>query len=183
MSRLIVTGGRLDHRADVAAAVWAFDILRYTDPGLSLVVAGDGPERGRLMRFARQAVWDDAPPVPPFVFGAVPQTQFDQAVQVWVPHRAGGWRLALAAMAAGRPVVAADTPELRQTLGDAGRFFPPGDRAGLAVQARRLLDRPDEAAALGDDGRVRAVAHFPAWQMADPLAAVYHEARWRLPAR
>ena len=176
MSRLIVTGGRLDHRADVATAVWAFDILRYTDPTLSLVVAGDGPERDRLMRFARQAVWDDAPPALPFVFDTVRQTQFERAVQVWVPHRAGGWRLALAAMAAGRPVVAADTPELRQTLGDAGRFFPPSDRAGLTVQARRLLDRPDEATALGEAGRVRAATHFPAWQLADPLAAAYHEA-------
>jgi glycosyltransferase involved in cell wall biosynthesis len=101
---------------------------------------------------------------------------------VWVPHRAGGWRLALAALAAGRPVIAADTPTLRATLGDAARYFRPGDRAGLAAQARRLLDHPAEAAALGEAGRVRAVAHFPAWQLADPLAAVYHEAGV-LPAR
>jgi glycosyltransferase involved in cell wall biosynthesis len=98
------------------------------------------------------------------------------ADQVWVPHRTGGERLALAGMALGRPVVAADTPDLRAVLGDAAAYFPHGDRALLATVARRLFDRPAEAAALGEAGRQRAVAEFPAWQLADAVAAVYHEA-------
>jgi glycosyltransferase involved in cell wall biosynthesis len=167
MDRLIVTGGRLDHRADVATAVWGFDILRYTDPRLGLRVIGRGPERGRLMRFARAGYGDDDLTVPPTLFGSVPAAQLATAEQVWVPHRSGGEKLALAAMAAGRPVLAADTPELRATL---------GDRARLAALARRLLDRPDEAAALGEAGRRRGIERFPAWRMADALAAVYHEA-------
>ena len=180
MSRLIVTGGRLDHRAAVATAVWAFDILRYTAPALSLVVAGDGPERERLMRFARAAGGGEVIPV---AFDTVPPEQFNVAAQVWVPHHRGGTRLALAAMAAGRPVVAADTPELRELVGDAGRFFPPGDRARLAAVGYDLLTHPADAAALGEAGRRRAVAHFPAYRLADALAAVYYEAALSPPAR
>ena len=177
MDRLIVTGGWLDHRTDAATAVWAFDILRYTAPGLHLRVVGAGPERERLMRFARACYGDDDIDVPPMLFDSVRPEQFAAAAQVWVPHRAGGGRLALAGMAAGRPVVAADTPELRDVLGDAGWFFPPGDRARLAALARKLLDRPAAAATLGEAGRRRAGERFPAWRVADAVAAVYHEAR------
>jgi glycosyltransferase involved in cell wall biosynthesis len=109
-------------------------------------------------------------------FDTVSPEGFAAAEQVWVPHRAGGERLALAAMAAGRPVLAAETPELREAVGDAGRFFAPGDRAGLAALARKLLLDPSAAQALGAAGKRRAIERFPAWRLADPLAAVYHEA-------
>lgn len=171
MDRILVTGGRLDHRTDVATACWAFDLLRYTEPGLWLTIVGDGPEQARLERHARAVAIEDYR----VRFTPITLAQLTASEQVWVTHRIGGEKLALAAMATGRPVLAADTPELRETLGDTALYFPPGDRVRLAALARSLIDHPDEAAARGDAGRCRGNARFPMWRMADALAAVYHE--------
>jgi glycosyltransferase involved in cell wall biosynthesis len=167
--RFVLTAGRMDRAADLATAVWAFDILRYTEPGLELRVLGDGPERGRLERYARSAGREDDR------VRFVREVDFAAAEQVWVTHHRGGGRLALAAMVHGRPVLAVDTPELRALLGEAAWYFPPGGRAALAALARKLLDCPANAAALGEIGRQRA-AGYPGWQLDAATAAVYHEA-------
>ena len=171
-ARLIVAAGPLVRSADHACSVFAFNGLRYAVPDVWLVIAGDGPERQRLLDFARNAAFDDnrvrvTPPVPGLV---------SLAEQAWVTHRVGGVRVALEAMAAGVPVLAADTPDLREVVGDAGRFFPPGDRGRLCELGYRLLQDPPVAHALGEAGQRRAIEQFPPQRLADALAAVYHEA-------
>jgi glycosyltransferase involved in cell wall biosynthesis len=53
---------------------------------------------------------------------------------------------ALEAMSAGRPIVAADIPALRETLGDAMEPFTCEDPVSLAAAIHRLLDDPFAAA-------------------------------------
>lgn len=171
-ARLIVAAGPLVRDTDLTCAIWAFNGLRYAVSDAWLVIAGDGPEQQRLTDFARNTAFEDnrvrvISPIPGLV---------GLAEQAWVTHRRGGVRVALDAMAAGIPVFAADTPDLREAVGDAGRFFPPGDRGRLCELGFRLLRDPAAARAIGEAGRRRAIEEFPPQRLADALAAVYHEA-------
>ncbi len=46
----------------------------------------------------------------------------------------------LESLAAGTPVVVSDLPVLRETLGDAAVFVPPGDSGALAAAIRAVVD-------------------------------------------
>ena len=172
--RLIVAGGRFDGSADLMAAAWAFDVVKYVAPDLYLVVVGDGPQRGRVERFSRAVGFDDlrarfAGPRDdlPALFGL--------AEVAWVTHTRGGVQTALEAMAAGVPVVGPATPDLAAVVldGETGRLVPPGDRARLAAAAHELLADPPAARRLGAAGRDRAGREFSVERMVAGFAAVY----------
>jgi glycosyltransferase involved in cell wall biosynthesis len=72
-------------------------------------------------------------------------------------------RVALEAMACRKPVVGSDAggmPEIVQN-GWTGMTFPPGDADRLAEAVNWLLDRPDEAARMGERGYARLIERFP----------------------
>ena len=64
------------------------------------------------------------------------------------------------AMALGRPIVSTRVSMIPEILEGCGVLVPPGDVAGLASAIGRLLDRPDEARALGEAARRRAVDRY-----------------------
>lgn len=55
-------------------------------------------------------------------------------------HESWG-RTGTEAMVSGIPVIASPTPGLRESLGDAGLFAPPGDPDAWEMELRRLLDK------------------------------------------
>jgi glycosyltransferase involved in cell wall biosynthesis len=78
------------------------------------------------------------------------------AAAVVVPSTYEGFGLpALEAMAAGVPVVAADTSSLPEVVGDAGLLVPPTS-AGIVEGVVDVLDSPGYAAAMVARGRKRA---------------------------
>lgn len=71
----------------------------------------------------------------------------------------------LEGMAAGVPVVAADVGGLRELLlGDperpAGVVVPPRDPEAISQAVLRLLEKPDEASRMGENGRSLAEERF-----------------------
>jgi glycosyltransferase involved in cell wall biosynthesis len=64
------------------------------------------------------------------------------------------------AMALGRPVVSTRVSMIPEILEGCGLLVEPGDVAGLGAAIARLLDRPEEARALGDAARRRAVERY-----------------------
>jgi glycosyltransferase involved in cell wall biosynthesis len=64
------------------------------------------------------------------------------------------------AMALGRPIVSTRVSMIPEILEGCGLLVEPGDVAGLAAAITRLLDRPDEARALGEAARRRAVERY-----------------------
>jgi len=58
----------------------------------------------------------------------------------------------------GVPTVASDLPPLRETLGDAALFVPPGDAAALAAALLHIAGDADLRATLGGAARERARA-------------------------
>lgn len=57
---------------------------------------------------------------------------------------------------AGLPVIAGDLPENRVTAGDAARYFPPGDIAGLTAALEALVLDPAERARMRKRAQLRA---------------------------
>jgi len=64
------------------------------------------------------------------------------------------------AMALARPIVSTTVSMIPEILDGCGRLVPPGDVPALAGAIRRLLENPDEAAALGRRAREQCDARY-----------------------
>lgn len=148
------------HDVDTLVAALAL-IPRAERP--HLLVVGDGPERGRLENAAAQARVDAT------FTGAVAHedvpAQLAAADVVVVPYAAderfyfSPLKL-MEALAAARPVVAADVGDVGHCVrdGETGRLYAPGDATGLAAAIRALLDDPAAAKAMASAGRRHVLA-------------------------
>jgi glycosyltransferase involved in cell wall biosynthesis len=131
----------------------------------SLLLVGDGPERPRIEAIARAAG------VHAVFTGTVPHRE--------LPALLGAMDVALVLagrdevfhysplklaeyLAAGRPVVVPDVPQLAARLVDGvdAVLVPPGDEPALAQALRRLRDDPATRARLGAAARAAAEAHW-----------------------
>ncbi len=172
--RALLCAGRFEPHKGYREAIWAFDILHYVHDDLRLVLAGAGPYHGRLEHFARRIRMTEH-----IHFAGQRAGVGDllgEAAAVWVPSLAdGGVRVALEAMAAGRPVVGSRLPGLAELVveGETGFLVPPGDKVALARQTRRLLADEALRTRLGQAGRERAARHFTASAAVEATAALY----------
>jgi glycosyltransferase involved in cell wall biosynthesis len=167
--------GRLDATAGTIDAVWAFDVLRHIDPTLRLVIVGDGPERGRIERFARSVAPDDYR----VVFAgdrADAASILAGAAVAWVPATRGGTIEVLTALAAGTPVVGFRTPDLAAVIADdeTGYLVPPGDRPALSGRTLELLDDRSRHQRVVTAVRAAVRDRFPFPPVASAVSAVYH---------
>jgi glycosyltransferase involved in cell wall biosynthesis len=139
------------------------DLLAAAE-GLDLVVAGDGPLRGRV----------------PGALGFVPhqrvQTLYARAAVVVCPSRSEGFGLACAeAMAHGRAVVATGVGGLVDLVrdGETGLLVPPRDPAALRAAIDRLLGDPALRRRLGEAARAHVAAHCSWERVTEATLAVY----------
>ena len=79
------------------------------------------------------------------------------------------------AMACGIPVIATTGGALPEVVGKAGVLVPPKSSQALATAMEDLLDHPDKAAALGEQGYRRVQAHFTWRRAAEKTVAAYRE--------
>ena len=88
-------------------------------------------------------------------------------------------KVLLEAAAAGRAIVATDTPGCREVIKDGveGLLVPPGDSPALATVLRRLIKNPDERKAMGAAGRDRAIADLDIEQVVARTLAIYSALR------
>jgi glycosyltransferase involved in cell wall biosynthesis len=135
--------------------------------GLPLVVAGDGPLRGRV----------------PDARGAIPRAELEQllagAAVVAVPSRREGFGVVCAeAMAHGKPVVASAVGGLLDLVrdGETGLLVPAGDVPALRAALERLLADRELRRRLGAAARERA-RELLAWDaVVDATLAAYRDA-------
>jgi glycosyltransferase involved in cell wall biosynthesis len=153
----IVCAGALQPHNGFWDAIWTLDILHFVHEDIELVIAGDGPERPRLERFAASTGLGERVH---FVGEAVDRPALlARAAVAWVPSRVDcGARVALEAMAAGLPVIASRWPSLAEVVvdGETGWLISPGDKMALARLTRRLLDDPALIRTMGEAGCRRA---------------------------
>jgi glycosyltransferase involved in cell wall biosynthesis len=143
-------------------------------PDVACVLIGDGPLRGALEARAR-------------ALGVLERCRFTGARSdvadlvaalelVVLPSRSEGLPFALLeAMALGRPVVATAVGGCPEVVdeGRTGLLVPAGDPAALAGAIWRLLERPEEARAMGARGADRVRAEFTLARMVGGLEALY----------
>jgi glycosyltransferase involved in cell wall biosynthesis len=86
-------------------------------------------------------------------------------------------KVLLEAAAAGRVVVATDTPGCREVIDDGveGLLVPAGDSAALAAALRRLIERQGEREAMGAAGRERATRDLDVDQVVARTLGIYGE--------
>jgi 2-deoxystreptamine N-acetyl-D-glucosaminyltransferase/2-deoxystreptamine glucosyltransferase len=136
----------------------------------SLVAAGDGSERPRLERLARDLGIGDRCRFLGHV--AEPADVYAALDVVAIPSYYEGFCFtAVEAALAGLPVVASDASGLREVVEDGrtGILVPPRDPDALAGALERIAADPALARALADEGRRRARERFDPPRLHDEL--------------
>jgi glycosyltransferase involved in cell wall biosynthesis len=132
----------------------------------SLVIVGDGSERGHLTRRARADRRVHLLPAVPFARLPAIVKSFDvlvlPSITILPLHREQFGRVLVEAMAAGVPVIGSTSGAVPEVIGDAGLVVPEGDAAALAAGLDRVLASPELRAQMVARGRAR-VAQMFAW--------------------
>lgn len=160
-SRTLMCLGSLTKRHGFAEAVWASDILHYLFRDLNIVLIGDGPERSRLAQVGRNFKPDCRHvhflPARPDAASLLQHAEI-----VLVTSRSNcGRQVLLEAQSGGRPVVASAIPGIAEHIvdGESGLLWQLKNANSLVEQTRRLLDKRDLAARLGQAGRASSTRH------------------------
>ncbi|HMF29588.1 MAG TPA: glycosyltransferase [Candidatus Cybelea sp.] len=132
--RMVLYVGRLAKEKNVELLLHA--LAAANDQSLKLVVAGDGPHRAELERVARESGVSAATRfLGAVVRDALPDL-YASADAFAMPSTTETQGLVLAeALAAGAFVIAADAPQNRDVLGNAGVIVPPAPQAFAAALA------------------------------------------------
>ena len=168
--------GRLAKQKRVDDLVWTMALLIVLQPDVHLLLIGDGPERDKLTKFARDINVDEAAR---FTGHRPNAAKLLRVMNVfWLASDFEGQSNSLMeAMAAGLPVVVSDIPPNRELVvdGATGFLVNVGDRVAFQQFTERLLADPKLAKQMGDAGRERMRQHFSIDSMVAAYAKLYRE--------
>lgn len=146
--------GRLKRYKRVDTVIRAFALLDRHDARLE--IAGKGDDRDRLERLVAKLGLDDRVRF----LGYITETEKrDLLRRSWATVLASpkeGWGISnLESAACGTPVIAADSPGIRESVvdGDTGFLVPGADVAAYAAAMRGLLQSPELVETLGANAR------------------------------
>lgn len=168
--RLLVTVARLHPQKALPVLLDAVERLER----VRLLVVGEGPDRASLAaEVARRRL-------PVVLTGQLPAAADEiAAADVFVmPSRWESGPLVLVeAMLLGRPVVSTPVGFARELVqdGETGRLAPVGDAVVLAAAVADLLEDPEAARAMGEQGRRRAAERHSVGAMAAAHNSLYRE--------
>jgi phosphatidylinositol alpha-mannosyltransferase len=167
---------RLEKRKGLDVLLEAMSKLN--DLECELVVAGDGPQRGRAQVRA-PALGIDA-----HFLGRVADDDVAalfKSASVYCAPGIGGESFGIVlveAMSAGAPVVCSDLPGFREVAAGAAELVPPGDAGALAEALRSVLTDPAKAAEMREKSLHRA--QFFDWaRLVRDVEQLYEHARGR----
>lgn len=146
--------GRLKRYKGVDLILQAFSTLNV--PGATLAIAGAGDYRDHLERLAQALGITNRVRFLGFISA---EEKRDLLRRAWASVFASpkeGWGLTnLEAQACGTPVIASDSPGLRESLkpDETGFLVPHADIPALAGAMQRLIDDPDLVDSMGNAGR------------------------------
>ena len=179
-SHVIGFVGRLAKQKRVDDLVFAMGLVAILRPDAHMLLVGDGPERDKLMKFARDINVDRQTR---FTGHRPDATNLLRLMDLfWIASDFEGQSNSIMeAMAAGLPVIASDIPPNRELVidGETGFLVKVGDRAGFQQFADRLLADPELARRLGDAGRERMRQHFSINNMVVAHVQLYREVQGR----
>jgi len=172
--RLIGVVGPFASHKRIGDLIWYFELIYVLHQDVRLLIIGEGDDRWRHERLSRLlgskdrvlflGQRDDVPRL---------LTGLDL---VWHgSDRTAQPSAILEAMAAGRPVVATDTPAHREliTSEENGLLVPGGGRAEFGRATDRLLTDPALAQRLGEAARRRVLSEFSVEKMTERYLELY----------
>lgn len=172
--KLVLAVGRLWPQKRYRDLIWAGELLAATRADTTLVIIGDGPQSGELLRFR------DAVSTPHNVRLAGARADVSELLPhadlFWLGSGYEGQSNALMeAMQAAVPVVATDIPGTRDLIspGLTGCLVGVGDAVDFARQSNALLADPQRAAGLAAAARERIDREFSVAQMVQRHADLY----------
>lgn len=166
--------GRLTGQKGVDVLLNAFAIVHRALPMARLLLIGDGPQRAALAALAGRLQISAA-----VHFAGWREDARAQMAALNVLAIASRWEgfglVTLEAMQAGVAVVASRVSALPEIVldGETGLLVPAANAAKLAAALLALLQDPQRAMQLGENGRLRAAQLFTVKQMAVQHAALY----------
>jgi glycosyltransferase involved in cell wall biosynthesis len=177
--RTIGIVARLSREKGHAVLFEAVQAVAAQVPQAAVLVVGDGPEREALAAQARRLGIDKRIVWMGEREGAEVQQLYHAMDVVAVPSLFEGFGMSAAeAMAAGRPVVAANVGGLPELVDDeSGWLVSPGDVSSLATALVALLQDADRANRMGQQGRLRAAERFSLARFSALTVAAYRRFR------
>jgi glycosyltransferase involved in cell wall biosynthesis len=157
--------GRLKRYKQIDLILQAFARLAHASAVLD--IAGTGDDRSRLEQLARSLDLGHRVRFLGFVSESGKLELLRAAWALVLTSPKEGWGITnLEAAACGTPVIASDSPGLRDSVrhGETGYLVPHGDVAALVTVMRAIADAPDLVATLGRGGR--AFAETLTWDRA-----------------
>jgi glycosyltransferase involved in cell wall biosynthesis len=180
---IVGTGCRLVPIKGIPNLVRAFGLLQPEFPKARLEIAGDGPERGSILRLVNDLGLQNCVTILGW------KSDFASVLANWdifvLPSLEESFPIAaVEAMAASLPVVASDVGGLREIVqdGETGWLVPAGDPELLAQRLRTLLLNTEDRLRMGFQGQVRARTHFSEDRMVAEIAEIYEELTGATPA-
>ena len=168
--------GRMARQKRGEDIVFAMALVAILRPDAHLLMIGEGPERDKLMKFARDIGIDN---LVRFTGHRADAAKFLSVMDVfWLASDFEGLSNSLMeAMAAGVPCIASDIPPNRELVvdGETGFLVRVGDRVGFQQFTDRLLSDAELARRMGDSGRERMRREFSIDSMVDAHAKLYRE--------
>ncbi len=145
-------------RKRVGDVITALASMRHR--GAHLMLAGDGPERGRLEGLAEELGVASRVHFLGAVADVRPLVASSTAL-VLVSDREGLARSVMEALALGVPAIVSTARGNAELVGtDSGIIVPVGEAHVLAAAMDRLIDNPDEGSSMGARGRARMVERY-----------------------
>jgi glycosyltransferase involved in cell wall biosynthesis len=173
----VAYAGRLVPEKGVDILLRAFAQILAQLPGARLLLAGEGPERGRLERLARELGLGESVSM----VGHLPGPELERVLDTaWAQAIPSLWDepfglVALEAMMRGTAVVGSETGGFAEVVrhGETGLLVPPGDVRALARALLAVLGDPETAEALGRAGHRVAESGFDEAQYVERFLHLY----------
>jgi len=146
--------GRLKRYKRVDLVIRAFALLEAPDARLE--IAGKGDDRDRLERLVARLGLDDRVRFRGYITEAQKRELLRRSWATVLASPKEGWGISnLESAACGTPVVAADSPGIRESVvdGETGFLVPGSDVAAYAAAMRGLVESPTLVQTLGSNAR------------------------------
>jgi glycosyltransferase involved in cell wall biosynthesis len=167
--------GRFVPEKGIECLIEAASILAKRGLDVDFLLVGSGPLKRRLQESAKMTGGARIRFADSIPYSLVPNVMKACMVFVLPSIREGFPRTLLEAMSSGKPVIATNTPTLREIVGGCGILVQPRDAKSLADAIAKLATEPHYRKALGESARARVLDEYDWRHVLEKLDSVYEE--------